>query len=124
MKKLIAISLFAISALLSGCSGAKGDIEHTLNGFFNGIKAQNSTQVVNAIDVPPPLQAQAGMVVQAVMMRLNKVEGYEIQDIKFFDDNESANVSVKVKFRTRESTLPLNMHKTDAGWKLDINQGM
>ncbi|WP_414499501.1 hypothetical protein [Zymobacter sp. IVIA_12111.31 C1] len=122
MKNILAISLIVITALLSGCSGAKGDIQKTLGSFFNGIKNQNSTQVVNAIDVPASLQSDAGSVVQNHMRQFSKVEDYEVENVIFSDDSESANVNVKIKFHSRESTLPVNMHKTADGWKLDINQ--
>lgn len=121
---MIAVSAMILSTMVSGCSGAKGDINHTLDTLFSCIKNSNSAKVASTIDVPPALQSQSGNIIAQLIGRLDRVESYTLEDVAFLDDNESARVMLKVRMTGRaiEPDLTLNMHKAGDDWKLDLHQ--
>lgn len=133
MKKLFDffICLF-VSVILAGCGGG-GSPEAAAKKYVQAIYNGDADTVISMIYIAEKDKKEAGLQemlsgkIKAIVAKAKEkanenggVSNIVVEEPKYSQDKNSADVVVKVKFKNLENPIPTELHlvKTDGGWKI------
>ena len=133
MKKLFDffICLF-LSVILAACGGG-GSPEAAAKKYVQAIYNGDADTVISMIYIAEKDKKEAGLQemlsgkIKAIVAKAKKkanenggVSNIVVEEPKYSQDKNSADVVVKVQFKNLENPIPTELHlvKTDGGWKI------
>lgn len=133
MKKLFDffICLF-VSVILAACGGG-GSPEAAAKKYVQAIYNGDADTVISMIYIAEKDKKEAGLQemlsgkIKAIVAKAKEkanenggVSNIVVEEPKYSQDKNSADVVVKVKFKNLENPIPTELHlvKTDGGWKI------